>query len=76
MEGGSLLVSGITKRFGGLVAVKEMSFAIQAGEILGLAGTNYATAVACAAGYRSPDDKYATMKKVRFKPEDIVVRVL
>ena len=40
MEGGSLLVSGITKRFGGLVAVKEMSFAVQAGEILGLIGPN------------------------------------
>ena len=44
-------------------------------EILGLVGTNFATAVACAAGYRSPDDKYATMKKVRFKTEDVVVRV-
>lgn len=44
-------------------------------EILGLKGTNYATAVACAAGYRSADDKYATMKKVRFKPEDVVVRI-
>jgi nitroreductase len=44
-------------------------------EILGLVGTHYATAVACAAGYRLPDDKYATMKKVRFKPEDVIVRV-
>lgn len=44
-------------------------------EILGLRGSNYATAVACAAGYRLPDDKYATMKKVRFKPEDVIVRV-
>jgi nitroreductase len=44
-------------------------------EVLGLAGTNYSTAVACAAGYRSPDDKYAAMKKVRFKPEDVVVRI-
>ena len=44
-------------------------------EILGLAGTNYATAVACAAGYRLGDDKYATAKKVRFKNEDVVVRV-
>lgn len=44
-------------------------------EILGLSGTNYATAVACAAGYRLPDDKYATMKKVRFKTEDVVVRL-
>ena len=44
-------------------------------EMLGLNGTNYATAVACAAGYRLPDDKYATMKKVRFKPEDVIVRI-
>jgi nitroreductase len=44
-------------------------------EILGLAGSNYATVVACAAGYRLPEDKYANMKKVRFKPEDVVVRV-
>jgi len=44
-------------------------------EILGLVGTNYTTAVACAAGYRVAHDKYATMKKVRFRPEDVVVRV-
>ena len=44
-------------------------------EILGLAGSNYATVVACAAGYRLPDDKYATTKKVRFKHEDVIVRM-
>ena len=44
-------------------------------EILGLAGSDYATVVACAAGYRLPDDKYATTKKVRFKAEDVVVRI-
>jgi nitroreductase len=44
-------------------------------EILGLAGTSYATVVACAAGYRHPDDKSAARKKVRFKPEDVIVRV-
>lgn len=44
-------------------------------EILGLAGGDYATSVACAAGYRLPDDKYATAKKVRFKPDDVVVRI-
>ena len=35
-------------------------------EILGLKGSGYETVVACAAGYRSVDDKYASMKKVRF----------
>lgn len=44
-------------------------------EILGLRGGNYATVVGCAAGYRLPDDRYATAKKVRFKPEDVLVRV-
>ncbi len=44
-------------------------------EILGLAGTNFGTVVACAAGYRMPGDKYAAAKKVRFKAEDVVVRV-
>ena len=43
--------------------------------ILGLAGTGYTTVVACAAGYRLPDDKYATIPKVRFRAEDVVVRV-
>ncbi len=33
-------VSGLTKRFGGLVAVKEIGFAIAPGEILGLIGPN------------------------------------
>jgi ABC-type branched-subunit amino acid transport system ATPase component len=35
-----LEVSGLTKRFGGLVAVKDMAFSIQPGEILGLIGPN------------------------------------
>lgn len=44
-------------------------------EILGLAGSGFTTAVACAAGYRSPDDKYATMKKVRFSTDEVLVRI-
>ena len=35
-------------------------------EILGIKGTGYETVVACAVGYRSAEDKYAGMKKVRF----------
>lgn len=41
-------------------------------EILGLAGTGYATAVACALGHRAADDKYSSMPKARF-PRDMVV---
>jgi branched-chain amino acid transport system ATP-binding protein len=35
-----LEVKGLTKRFGGLVAVKEMALSIEAGKILGLIGPN------------------------------------
>jgi branched-chain amino acid transport system ATP-binding protein len=35
-----LEVSGLTKRFGGLVAVKDMAFSVEAGKILGLIGPN------------------------------------
>lgn len=41
-------------------------------EVLGLTGTGYFTVVACAAGYRAADDKYATTPKVRFKAADVV----
>jgi nitroreductase len=44
-------------------------------EILGLTTTEYVSIVACAAGYRMADDKYATTKKVRFKADDVIVRV-
>ena len=35
-----LEVRGLTKRFGGLVAVKDMTFSVDAGKILGLIGPN------------------------------------
>jgi nitroreductase len=41
-------------------------------EILGLKGTGYATVSACPVGYRSADDKYASVPKVRFAAKDIV----
>ncbi len=44
-------------------------------EILGLAGTDFASVVSCAAGYRAPDDKYATAKKVRFPRSELIVQV-
>ena len=41
MNGSPLLaVHGLTKRFGGLVAVKDIGFDIRPGEILGLIGPN------------------------------------
>ena len=43
-------------------------------EILGLTGTGWATVVACAAGYRSAADKYASLPKVRFPVDEVVDR--
>ncbi|MDR2982690.1 MAG: NAD(P)H-dependent oxidoreductase [Puniceicoccales bacterium] len=44
-------------------------------EILGLTGSHYSTVVACAAGYRAADDKYALRKKVRFAPQEVITYV-
>jgi branched-chain amino acid transport system ATP-binding protein len=52
-----LEVSGLTKRFGGLVAVKDISFSINAGEILGLIGPNgsgKSTVMKCIMGIERP----------------------
>lgn len=40
--------------------------------ILGLENSGYATAVACAVGYRSSNDVYATAPKARFEVTEIV----
>jgi len=53
-----LEVEGLTKRFGGLVAVKNISFSIQAGEILGLIGPNgsgKSTVMKCIMGIERPN---------------------
>ncbi|MBK1826488.1 NAD(P)H-dependent oxidoreductase [Haloferula rosea] len=41
-------------------------------KILGLEDSGYATCVACAAGYRSGDDKYASRPKARFERDEVV----
>jgi len=53
-----LELQGVTKRFGGLVANEDVSFALDAGQIVGLIGPNGAgktTAFNCVAGYHAPD---------------------
>jgi len=53
-----LRVEGVTKRFGGLVAVKDISFAVKAGEILGLIGPNgsgKSTVMKCIMGIEKPN---------------------
>lgn len=43
-------------------------------EILGLVGTDYRVLAACPVGYRSEDDGYATLPKVRFPLEEVIQR--
>ncbi len=43
--------------------------------VLGLNELGYNTVVACPAGYRAVDDKSALHPKVRFKTEDVVLRM-
>ncbi len=44
-------------------------------EVIGLNDLGYLTVVACVAGYRAADDKYATQPKVRFTSDDVVLRI-
>jgi len=53
-----LEVNGLTKRFGGLVAVNDIGFTINAGEILGLIGPNgsgKSTVMKCIMGIEKPN---------------------
>src|SRR5205085_1694039 len=64
-----LEVNALTKRFGGLVAVKNLSFAIRGGEILGLIGPNgsgKSTAMRSVMGVDPP-----TSGSVRFEGREI-----
>lgn len=42
-------------------------------DILGLTGTGWRTVCACPTGYRSADDNYADLKKVRFDAKDMII---
>jgi nitroreductase len=41
-------------------------------KVLNLAGSGYATVMACALGYRAASDKYAGLAKVRYETADLV----
>jgi branched-chain amino acid transport system ATP-binding protein len=64
-----LTVKGLTKSFGGLVAVRNVSFSVGKGEILGLIGPNGAgktTALNLITGFLKPD-----AGSIIFKGEDV-----
>ena len=44
-------------------------------EILGLGEQGYRTVVAAAVGYRSPEDKYASLPKVRFDASEVITHI-
>jgi nitroreductase len=44
-------------------------------EILGLKHTGYHSLVLCPAGYRSAEDKYAGLAKVRFEAKDVIQHI-
>lgn len=44
-------------------------------EILCLAPEGYQTVVACTAGYRAAEDKYASVPKVRYETDEVIARM-
>lgn len=44
-------------------------------QVLGLQGSGYATAVACALGYRAADDRYADIPKARFDSSRVITHL-
>jgi len=64
-----LSVNGITKRFGGLVALKDVSFEVQKGEVVGLMGPNGAgkTTLLNVIGGEYPPDA----GRIKFKGKEI-----
>jgi len=64
-----LSVEGLTKQFGGLVAVSDLSFAVERGEILGLIGPNGSGKTTVFNCIMSTDD--VTDGRISFDGEDI-----
>ncbi len=72
-----LAVKGVTKRFGGLVALRNVSFSVRKGEVIGLMGPNGAgktTLLNVIAGEEAPDAGTVTFKGreiTRLRPHEV-----
>jgi ABC-2 type transport system ATP-binding protein len=70
-------VSNLQKRYGETVAVRDVSFTVDSGEIFGILGPNGAgktTTVECVAGLRHPDA--GTITVLGLPPRDVSLRTL
>ncbi len=80
MSGKFLVIDSVTKRFGGLVAVDNVSFTVDQGEFLGLIGPNGAgktTLFNCITGYYKPDGGRIIFKgmDITGKPPHVVTKI-
>jgi len=67
MEASILSVDAVNKHFGGVIAVKDLSFDVQAGEVIGLMGPNGAgktTLLNIIAGEQKPDSGSVTFNGI------------
>jgi len=77
MSSAELTLSGVTKRFGGLVAVDDVSFAVPVGRVHGLIGPNGAgksTAIGLVSGFLRPDSgsiEFGSSDLTRLSPSAI-----
>ena len=77
-DGGSLMsVAGVTKSFGGIAAVRDVTFAIERGESVGLVGPNGAgktTLFNCICGQLRPDHGTITLGGTRARRASLPTR--
>src|SRR5215472_3897719 len=75
---GLVQISGLTKRYGSLVALSDVAFSIHPGEVLGLIGPNGAgktTLFECLAGVLPADSGVVTIDGRAIAPRDVATHL-